>query len=236
MNKQRISALRRQSLNSGTRQAGFSLMEAVISMSLSLVVTASMVALMANSLGNTSRIINMTKLSDDLRSTMQLMTRDVRRTSYNANALLCYGNDDCFSDGSVTLPTDIVYSNTNDCFTFLMDRDHDGDSTENDAGGFRRVNVGGVGAIEMWVGGSSPDCAAANTNWVRVTNPDSMDITTFSVDDNLSYQETIFDDGTTTIIQKVRRLRLAIAAELVADNAINRRMEDVITVRNDLLL
>jgi len=51
-------------------QAGFSLMEAVVAMGISLVVTASMVALMANSLSSTSRIVNMGKLSDDMRSTM----------------------------------------------------------------------------------------------------------------------------------------------------------------------
>lgn len=219
------------------RQAGFTLMEGVISMSISLVVTSAMVALMANSLGTTSRIVNMTKLSDDLRNTMQLMTRDVRRTSYNANAMLCYGNENCFTDGSVTLPGDIAISNSNDCFTFLMDRDHDGDSTENDAGGFRRREDGGVGVIEMWTGGNVPDCAEDDASWVQVTNPNSMDITAFNVDDNLSFTAEIFDDGAGTVIsQKVRKLRLNIQAELVADDNVTREIEDVISVRNDLLL
>ena len=232
------SGTRRLSLH---RQTGFSLMEAVISMSLSLVVTASMVALMANSLGNTSRIINMTKLSDDLRSTLQMMTRDVRRTSYNANALLCYGNEDCFSDGSVSLPGDIVINGTDDCFTFQLDRDHDGDSTSSTdpAGGFRLRADGGIGAIEMWVGNNQPNCAApeGTADWVRVTNPASMDITEFSIDDSLSYDQVIFDDGVgTTISQRVRKLRFTLQAELVTDANISRHIEDVITVRNDLLL
>lgn len=220
------------------RQAGFTLMEGIVSLSISLVVTSAMVALMANSLGNTSRIVNMTKLSDDLRSTMQLLTRDLRRTSYNADALLCYGNDDCFTDGSVTMPGDIVISN-NDCFTFLLDRDHDGDSTENDAGGFRRRVVGTTGVIQMWTGNNAPDCAAPadSANWVGVTNPDSMDVTRFNVDDALSYTQVIFDDGAgTTISQKVRKLRIDIRAELIADDDIFREIEDVISVRNDLLL
>jgi Tfp pilus assembly protein PilW len=143
------------------RQAGFSLMEAVVAMSISLVVTASMVALMANSLGTTSRIINMTKLSDDLRSTMQMLTRDVRRASYNAHAVLCYGNEDCTTDGSdVTLAGDLVISNSQDCFTFQLDRltaadgssTLDGDSTNDAAGGFRR-RVSGT-SLEMWTNNS----------------------------------------------------------------------------------
>ena len=220
------------------RQAGFSLMEAVIAMSISLVVTASMVVLMGNSLSNTSRIVNMTKLSDDMRSTMQLLTRDIRRTSYNANAMLCYGNSDCFTDGSVTLPGDIYISTGNDCFTFLLDRDNDGDSTDNAAGGFRRVTSGSVGFIEMWTGNNSPNCAAGpEDNWVRVTNPDTMDITNFNVDTSLSYTEEIYNDGAGTVIsQKVRKLKFTIDGRLVTDHAITRRIEDVISVRNDLLL
>lgn len=234
-----MNRLRRNVSSNRHRQAGFTLMEGVVSMSLSLVVTAAMVALMANSLGSTTSIVNMTKLSDDLRNTMQLMTRDVRRTSYNANAMLCYGNQDCFSDGSVTLPGDIVISNTNDCFTFLTDRDHDGDSTENDAGGFRRreIGVGGVGVIEMWTGNNAPNCAAEGDNWVRVTNPDSMNITAFNVDDDLSFSEEIFNDGVgTTISQKVRKLRVRLQGELVANDNVRREIEDIISVRNDLLL
>ncbi|MEJ8567617.1 PilW family protein [Elongatibacter sediminis] len=227
----------RKGMSSRRRQAGFSLMEGVVSMSISLIVTSAMVALMANSLGSTTRIVNMTKLSDDLRNTMQLMTRDVRRTSYNANAMLCYGNDDCYSDGSVTLPGDITVSNNNDCFTFLTDRDHDGDSTENDAGGFRRRVVGGVGVVEMWTGDNSPNCAANDANWTAVTNIDSMDITTFNVDDALSYTEVIYDDGAgNTISQRVRKLRFNIQAALLHADNITREIEDVISVRNDLLL
>lgn len=220
------------------RQRGFSLMEVVVSMGLSLFVTAAMVALMGNSVGNAGRVINMTKLSDDLRSTMQLMTRDVRRSSYNANALLCYGNDDCGSDGSVSLPADIFISDAGDCFTFLLDRDHDGDSTENDAGGFRRRVVNNVGTIEMWTGGNQPDCnAGAGGNWQAVTDFNTMNITAFTVDNTLSYNQVIFDDGAgNTITQRVRKLRLAIGGELIAADGVNRRIEDVISVRNDILL
>ena len=228
-----------QRFGNPSRQAGFSLMEGTLGMTISLVVTAAMVAMMANSLGNTSRIVNMTKLSDDLRTTMQLMTRDVRRTSYNANALLCYGNDNCFTDGSVTLPGDIDISDDNSCFTFELDRDHDGDSTENAVGGFRRIEDGGIGVIQMWIGGDNdtPDCDDDSDLWVEITNPDSMDIAAFSVDDDLSYTETIFDDGAgNTISQKVRKLRLNVEGQLVTDDDVRREIEDIISVRNDLLL
>lgn len=221
------------------RQTGASLMEVMIAMSLSLVVTASMIALMANSLRNTSRIIQMTQLTDDLRVAMQMMSRDVRRSSYNANSMFCYANFDCGSDGAITAAADITINNANNCLTFLMDRDHDGDSTEDNAGGFRRVTSSGVGVIEMWTGNNTPDCSAAAgaSGWEQITNPANMDIFAFNVDDNLSYTQVISDDGAgTTVSQKVRKVRMDLRGRLVVDNTVTRRLEDVIAVRNDLLL
>jgi len=234
--------MRNRSIN--RRQTGVSLMEVLVAMSISLVVTASMVALMASSLSTTTRIIKMTKLTDDMRIALQMMSRDVRRSSYNANSMLCYANDDCASDGAITAAADITLvdlnsDSVNDCFTYLLDRDHDGDSTEDNAGGFRRVTASGVGVIEMWTGDASPDCtsAAGSAGWVQITNPDNMDIFNFSVDDDLSYSQVILDDGAgNTISQRVRKVRMDIQGRLVLDNTISRQMEDIIAVRNDLLL
>ena len=221
------------------RQQGMSLMEVLIAMSISLVVTASMVALMANTLGSTARIIKMTKLSDDMRIAMQMMSRDVRRSGYNANSIFCYANTDCATDGAVTLAGDITINNSNDCFTFLMDRLHDGDSTNDSAGGFRRVTSSGVGVIEMWTGDESPDCsvAAGTSSWVQITNPENMDIFAFVVDENLSSTEVVFNDGLgNTLSQKTRKIRMNMRGRLVVDNTIVRQIEDVISVRNDLFL
>jgi hypothetical protein len=231
-----------QLLTFNKRQTGASLMEVLVAMSISLVVTASMIALMANTLSSTTRIIHMTKLTDSMRVALQMMGRDLRRSSYNANSMLCYSNEDCITDGSITAAGDITINEAGTCFTFLLDRDHDGDSTENDAGGFRQVTVGGVGSIEMWTGGASPDCgsAAGSPGWVQVTNPGDMDIFGFDVEDVdgniLSYTQVIQNDGFgNTLSQRVRKLRMNIQGRLIVDNTIERQMEDVINVRNDLL-
>jgi hypothetical protein len=225
------------------RQAGASLMEVLVAMSISLVVTASMVALMANSLGTTSRIVKMTKLSDDMRVAMQMMTRDLRRSNYNANSILCYGNEDCATDGTITSVGDINLvdrdsDGANDCFWFLTDRHHDDYSTAAEAGGFRRVPVGGVGVIEMWTGGATPNCnaAAGAAGWVGITDPGDMDITTFIIDDSLSYDDPGLVDADGNPVQRVRKLRMSLQGQLVVDPTVWRRVEDVINVRNDLIL
>ena len=234
-------------LNTLHRQRGATMMEVLIAMTISLVVTAAMIAMMSNTLGTTARIIHMSKLSDDMRVTMQMMTRDVRRSSYNANSMFCYANENCATDGAIVAAGDITLADidgdtVNDCFTFLMDRDHDGDSTEDDAGGFRRVTDGGVGVVEMWTGGANPDCdaAAGAAGWVQITDPDETDVFAFSVvddDEDLSYTVVIQDDGAgNTLSQRVRKIRMNLQGRLVADETIVRRVEDVISVRNDLLL
>lgn len=230
--------------NFSHKQAGVSLMEVMIAMSISLVVTAAMIAMMSNSLGTTARIIKMTKLTDDMRVALQMMSRDVRRSSYNANSMLCYANDDCgdVTDSSgVSVAGDVFINDAGTCFTFLTDRDHDGDSTENAMGAFRHV-VGddGVGRIQMWTGDEdddAPDCSddIDAVLWAEITNPDNMDIFAFSIDNSQSYGRVIQEDGANSLCHQVRKIRMNLQGRLVIDNNIQREVEDVINVRNDMI-
>jgi type II secretory pathway pseudopilin PulG len=234
-----------RSMNS--KQTGATLMEVMVAMSISLVVTASMIALMASTLGSTARIVQMTRLSDDMRVALQMMSRDVRRSSYNVNSVRCYANDDCNTDGSLVSVGDITINDSNDCLVFQTDREHDNYVTDSAAGGFRQMVVDPdgdgttVGVIEMWTGTGDPaaicDADAGADGWVEITNPENMDIFAFSVDDDLSYTQVVKDDGAgDTVSQKVRKIRMDMQGRLVLDNTIVRQMEDIIAVRNDLLL
>lgn len=226
------------------RQSGATLMEVMIAMTISLIVTAAMIAMMSNTLGTTARIIHMTKLSDDMRVALQMMTRDLRRTSYNARAMYCYGNEDCTTDGTLTAVGDIQVADwdgdsVNDCFWFRTDRNLDDYATESPAGGFRRVVDDGVGVIQMWTGGATPACdAGADADgWVEITNADEMDITLFEIDDSLSYNDIVLQDiNGKTVTQRVRKLRMNMVGALVLDSSITRQVQDIISVRNDLIL
>ena len=228
-----------------SKQTGATLMEVLVAMSISLVVTAAMIAMMANSLGTTARIIQMTKLTDDMRVALQMMSRDVRRSNYNVDSLYCYLNSNCTSNAIKEIADVDIPSS--ECFWYLTDRNQDNytDTDEIAAGGFRRMLVDqddddgtpDVGVIEMWTGGAAPDCSAA-AGWVQITNPENMDIFSFSVDDDLSYTQVIKvdDAGNTAVSQRVRKIRMEIQGRLVLDPTIVRQMGDVIAIRNDLLL
>lgn len=229
--------MRSQSSGMPKLNRGYSLMEFVVAISVSLVVTATMVAVMMDVLSTNTRIIKMAKLTDDLRIALQLMTRDVRRTNYTADAVLCFANPDCAQDGTIAWSGDVQISDSGDCFVFQLDRDFDGDMTENAAGAFRRAVEDDIGVIQMWVGESMPDCASDDSNWVQVTDPNDISITGFNVDDGLSYSEVIWDDGQgAQFSQRVRKLRLSISGALRTDATITRAVEDVIKLRNNLYL
>lgn len=246
------------------RQQGISLIETMLALAIGLVVTGAMIAMMANTMGSGTRTIEMSRLQQEMRAAMQLITRDVRRSAYNAEAILCFGNLDCASDGTFPngLAGDLQISNANDCLVFELDRDHDGDPTNDAPGGFRRVTNNGVGVIQMWAGSGDTDCSSGSSSWVTVTNPEFVNVSEFlacleidaddpqcsgllangSVDPNmpasLSYVDLVEDDDGSgaPVYQRVRKLQLRITANLIDNSEINKTLIDRIHIRNNIVL
>lgn len=245
----------RKTIKSSNRQIGASLMELLIGLALSGVVVTSMVILMSNSMGTATRITQMSQLTDELRNTMSMLSRDVRRANYNANSIYCYANSECgdIDNGSAIQAGDLVVvrpQTGQSCVTFGLDRNSDGDASTDNAGAFRwrQVNNGSgqsVGLVEMWVGDASPDCDASFTDtspdlsnifWVPVTDPNLVDIIDFTVDNSEavgSYQQELVEEDEITLVQNVRYVQLEIEGRLNLDNTITRRVQDRIKVRND---
>lgn len=257
MNHCRTPAGRAAGGPGGARQAGVTLLEALISLALSTVVVIGMVMLMGNSMGTTNRITQMATLNDELRNVMSMMTRDVRRANYSAQSLLCYGNAGCSEqdgtrqEGSADAVGDLVVDTG--CLIFQVDRfgNFDGDATNDSKGGFRLIDDDGVGVIQMWVNTAAavPGCDDADgaAGWIAVTDPNIVDIVDFVIDDSASQEKDIFQEsGTSSFTQRQRTLDLQIEGELILEQRmgwvagtdqqmIRRRVEDLITVRNDYL-
>lgn len=217
---------------------GFSLVELLVSTTLSILVSTTMLLLAMSTLNTTGRIIKMTRLTDDLRITMQMMSRDVRRSNYTENSVHCFANPDCATDGSITAAGDLIVNDTGDCLVFHLERSDSGGGSPLSSGGFRRVLSNGVGVIQMWTGSGLADCESSNNPaWVNVTDPDHLSITNFQIDDGLSYSEVVYDDGSgNQFSQRVRKLRMSIGGELVVDANVRREIRDVIKLRNNLYL
>ena len=77
------------------RQQGMTLLELLVAGVISVVVTAGMVILMASTLGTGTQTIKMTQLSAEMRTAMQIMTRELRRANYHSSYANCFGDTDC---------------------------------------------------------------------------------------------------------------------------------------------
>lgn len=236
-------------LANGPRRAkstGASLMELMVALALSAVVTTSMVVLMGNSLGSATRIIHMSQLTDELRNTMSMLTRDVRRANYSPLALYCYANADCGVDDTTVRVNPINDLGTpgfsgETCLVYFLQRESwepDDDPADVGGGGFRLDTTGGVGTIQMWTGVEAPPANCSGSQWEDVTDPRLVDITEFTVlhldGETDSFTETI-EQSTGTLTLRSRQVVIRLEGRLVDQDTITRRIEDIIRVRNEFL-
>jgi type II secretory pathway component PulJ len=224
-------------------QAGATLIELLIALALSLIVTSSMVVLMGNSMGSATRIIQMSQLTDELRNSMSMMSRDVRRANYNVNAIYCFANSECGTEANASAIQAANIAISGDelvdlCMVFGLDRNWDGNANNDGGGAFRLKQESGVGRIEMWVDNDSiPDCASVNAgDWVPLTDPGFVNITAFNVDNTATagtYTTDLGEASGVTLRQHVRFVQMQIDGELLIDNTISRSIVDTVNVRND---
>jgi hypothetical protein len=214
------------------KQLGLGLVEMMVSMTLSLVAVTTMVVLMANTLGSGAETIQMSRLSQELRAAMQLMSRDLRRANYHSSFLNCFGNVDCRNDLGIDGYIDTVHiSAGGDCFWYWLDRDGDAELDDDPVGGFRLATLNGVGAIQMRVAGNAAANCNDDTGWELITNPNTVDITAFTISDAESYTEVLSAAGDTQVVEKIR---LTINGRMAGNPAVQKEIRDLILVRNDI--
>jgi len=116
-------------------QKGMTLVELLVAGTISLIAVSGMVLVMASTLGTTTQTIEMTQLTHDMRTAMQIMTRELRRANYHRNWIDCYGNMGCRKAISVDDTGNLVditglvkrigigdSVDANDCLWFWYDR------------------------------------------------------------------------------------------------------------------
>ena len=117
-------------------QSGFGLMEMFISLSLSLLAVSVMLILVANTLGHGTKTIKMSRLNQELRASMQLMSRDLRRSNFHGNFLQCFANTNCRADLGITGYINNIHINASgNCFWYWLDRNGDAVLTDDAVGG-----------------------------------------------------------------------------------------------------
>jgi len=156
--------------------SGFSLVEMMVALVAGMIVATALVAFMLSSMKSNGEYVQSTRLTQELRNTLDLATRDLNRAGYNDTALqfVALPSTSPFSpvfikdEGSTVTPgvnTTYVNADTDGCVIYAYDRSYpngtedDPDLADNRPGkldqangeirGLRRfVNADGVGVIE----------------------------------------------------------------------------------------
>jgi len=213
-------------------QRGFGLIEMLVSMALSLLAVSVMVILMASTLGTGSATIQMSRLSQELRASMQLMSRDLRRANFHSSFYNCYANVDCRSDLGIATYVDNIHINeAENCFWYWLDRDGDGDLSNDAVGGFRYSTIGGIGVIQMRTTGNSAANCDDSDGWELITDPNTVEITNFVVSNSDSYTETLSASGDVQVVEKIR---LTINGQMATNSSVQREIQDLVMIRNEI--
>jgi type II secretory pathway pseudopilin PulG len=244
------------------RQMGMTLIELLIAGLISVIVASGMIILMANTLGTGTKTIKLTKLAAEMRTAMQIMTRELRRANYHSTYASCFGDLNCLSTLGITDEvSEININGTNDCVWFWYDRPQRCESPPCDAdeliadqdaitsepvAAFRRIeNDDGIGLIQMAATldtSVSCDDDLADDDWSPITDPELVDITGFNVNSAVpnftSYTWTV--NGT----QSVERIGVTMNGRLKTDaslptflqaNSAVLTVRDFIRVRNNVI-
>ena len=221
---------------------GMSIVELLIGIAIGLFILAGASAMLVSNVTNSRQLLIEARINQDLRATMDLVTRDLRRGGYWGNSLA-----GTLATGSASVTQANPYSAVTSTGT-QIDYAYTRDTTENnalDAGteqfGFRLNKT--TNAIEMNVGGT----------WQTLTNTDILNIpasgftitpTETTIDIRAACAktctDTVLSPSVPTSIQncprvQVRTYNIVLAGTSKTNSAVRRTLRSQVRVRNEAM-
>lgn len=221
---------------------GFTLIEMMIAMTITLVVSVVMVQLSAGMFQANSQSIQMMQLSQEMRSAMQLISRDVRRAGYNDDALSGFLSTQAIVSG-VTMGTPVngVINCVQVRYDDIIEKDKFSDREYSGIANvvYRLRLINGIGRISARFdddGSGTCNTALDDDDWTDISDPLLMQITAleFVRDDSLTDIAENLDNG--HVIQVgVEQVSITITASLRNNADVNRTITDEVQIRNQYL-
>lgn len=202
------------------RQAGFSLVEIMVAMALSLVLFGGLLNAYVATVKSSGELMTGAHLDNELHKLLDMMARDIRRagTHGDPQSLVTTGVNPFGIEGTGAYTGEAA----NSCLTFSYDWDSDGTldfSSPDELYGYRLK----AGVVQSRNNGLACD-ADATPNWEDVTDGNTYNITALQ-----------FTPTTVSVDEiTVREMRISLSAELVSDNSITRNLGRTVRLRNDL--
>lgn len=210
---------------------GFTLVELMIAMTIMLIVSMVTVQTSANVFRSNTQSIHMVQLSQEMRSGIQLISRDIRRAGYNDDALSSYLTTQAISSGVTMGDRDV--NNIANCLQVQYD-DMEGNA-KNVV--YRLRVISSVGRISAHFDANATcDTSIADNAWVDISDPVLSHITAleFVLDDHLINIAKNVNTGN-TIQVGIEKINIIISATLRSNTAVNRSITNEVQIRNQYL-
>jgi type IV pilus assembly protein PilW len=216
------------------------MVELLVGVAVGLFLVAGAATVFVTHLGNSRRLLVEARVNQDLRAVADLISRDLRRAGYWDNAIS--GTIAAGAAGGTTVanPYAGITMTGSTQVEYLFSRDADNSVENNEAFGFRREVVNGIGVVQM-----KTDAAPT---WQTLTDPTVLDIPA----NGLAITEVAIDvpvggacakvcpppSGATWTCPnpptlKVRQYDITLTGTAVADARVTRTLQTRARVRND---
>ena len=216
---------------SATMARGFTLIELMVAMLIALIVAVTTVQIAANVFQTSTQSIQMIQLTQEMRSVIQLISRDIRRSGYNDDSLARFLATEAIISG-VTMGA-LDANNTANCLQVQYDN-HDGDA-KNVV--YRLRVVSDVGRVSAHFNANATcDTSTDDIAWVDVTDPLLSHISALEFGLNNQMTDIAENMNNGNVIQVgLEQISIVISANLRTNEAVNRSIINEVQIRNQYL-
>lgn len=234
---------------SNRTQIGFGLIELMVAITIGLIVIGGITSLVVATLRTNTDQYQMTRLTQDLRASMTLITRELKRAGYDEDAIYDFGRGShtsnnfedvrLFDDDNTTelfVEDGIASSgsggNPATCVIYGWDADGDG---AGDAGEYRGFRLDAAnGTLEAKTSGAEADADCNAGNWEALTDPNLIQVDQFEITTVDGLEAPQVKDAAGNTILTVRELVISLEGSIGDDTSISREMRETVRVRNDI--
>ncbi len=237
-----------------SRQKGLSLVEAMIALTIGLFLLTGLVTFVTDSLSANENRLKMARLNQELRATMTLMAREIRRAGFwgspsfalgplgNMGAGTTYVNPfmapiTITSGSSTTTTYGGVYvppSSTPGCILFSYDANGNGVlDTSNPDERYGFLLNDGVVYMRTGIGATLNDCTTSSGNaWGALTNGSDVYYQTLTFSGPAS--TVVYVNGSSGPNIQVRYVTITLTGQSKSDSSIQQTLTETVKLENDL--
>jgi type IV pilus assembly protein PilW len=163
------------------RQKGLTLIELMIAMLLSILVTGMIISMFTSSIGGHAQAIRTMRLNQDMRIAMDMMVRDIRRAGYWSGTNVASNPHATALSGSLPIGIFDFGVGTDNCVIVSYDEDIDGSTAAEEFFGFR-LNGNDLESLNSTSAAvANPTCASAFSNgWNDLLDSNTVRVNTLS--------------------------------------------------------